>query len=95
VRTTQQIREKNNMPVSFITCVCGENVCECAPFHTCSFCEQLVFDCCYAEQVEKYGVVGTDDLDIFGRKSIDQFGTGALKRCDNCYDVEKEPNLKP
>lgn len=74
------------MSVEFFTCVCGENVCECAPFHYCSHCEQPVFDCCYDEQVKKYGVVDTGDVDSFGRNAMDQFGIGALKRCDNCID---------
>jgi len=82
------------MSVDYITCVCGDNVSECAPSHMCSFCEQTVFDCCYDEQVKKYGVVGPEDKDELGIILVNQYGTGALKRCDECADVVDEPDRK-
>jgi len=75
------------MSVDFYNCgSCNEIHSDCEPMYYCSYCESKIFNCCYEEQVKKYGLVGPNDVNENGLNKADFYGDNALKRCDFCQD---------
>jgi len=76
------------MGVEFFPCdICGESICDCGFYESCSNCEVSVCEECYEEQKEKYGLVVDKD-------KREYFGGDALLECDCCSKKNKKERIK-